>query len=246
MNVEADAADSPPVTRCLFCAEEIPAAAKKCRFCAEWQKPITAKEAPTKGFWEKLEIVGKILSILLIPIVLALLGNFVNTALKKSDVDLRMVELAVDILQEEPTEENKELRTWAIAVINKHAQVAITELAKNELLNKPLPETVPWQPPWPFGALNDSNPFRMSNVTFETVDASGSSVSGYEIVYVPVAYADDESMYRQLPGVTTTTTFLPPGNYLVWWRKNSQEGQKQSVSISKSAERIALMVDQNE
>jgi len=123
---------------CLFCLAEIPKAAQKCRFCAEWQRPATHPQSPKKGPWEKFELVGRVSGILLIPLVLAILGFFFNMSLKKSDVDLRMVEVAVEVLGTDPdpkqSAEDQAMRNWAVDVINHHGEIDIPEDVKSTRL----------------------------------------------------------------------------------------------------------------
>ncbi len=95
-----------------------------------------------KDFWDKL----KIYSFVAIPIIIAFLGHSANISLKEKDVGVRMVEMAVGILKEDPKDnpETPALRKWATSIIEKYSKVKLTKSAKKELEEKPLPKTVAW------------------------------------------------------------------------------------------------------
>jgi len=89
---------------------------------------------------EKFELIGRTIGVVLIPVVLFVMGGILNLSLKKSDVAVRMVELAVEILETDPTEESSKLRTWAIDVIeHHHSEVPLPEGLREELMDSPLP-----------------------------------------------------------------------------------------------------------
>lgn len=126
--------------QCPHCAEEVRNEAKKCPHCHEWIVEPLDERPLNKDAWEKWEVIGRVVSILLIPIVIAILGNTVNTSLKKSDIDLRLIEMAVDVLKSPPSGEDSrevELREWAVDVINARLDVKMSEQAKERLLTAP-------------------------------------------------------------------------------------------------------------
>ena len=74
-----------------------------------------------------------------LPIFLALVG-WVFTASQNEAVNrLKYVEVAISVLQSKPTETQAGLREWAIAVLDKHATVPLTENAKAALRSEPAP-----------------------------------------------------------------------------------------------------------
>ena len=93
-----------------------------------------------KDFWDKL----KIGAFIAIPIVVAIVGGMANYLLKGKDVEVRMVELAVGILKEDPQDNPKitDLRKWATSTINEYSKIKLTKKAIEELEEKPLPKTV--------------------------------------------------------------------------------------------------------
>ena len=58
------------------------------------------------------------LGALFTPIIVAVVGNKVTTAIKEREVSGKFVELAVSILKEPPKPEQKALREWAVGIIN--------------------------------------------------------------------------------------------------------------------------------
>ncbi len=59
----------------------------------------------------------------LTPIIVAVVGNNVTTAIKEREVSSKFVELAVSILRDPPKKEQRELREWAVKIIGNHSGV---------------------------------------------------------------------------------------------------------------------------
>ena len=101
-----------------------------------------------KDFWDKLKIGGFVA----IPIVVLIIGSFANSSLKKKDIEVRMIELAVGILKEDPkAKDNPEtppMRKWAIDIINEYSKVKLSDEVRKELEENPFPETVSWALPF--------------------------------------------------------------------------------------------------
>src|SRR5689334_8691458 len=86
--------------------------------------------------WEKAQALATIFSVLAVPVVLAILGYYFNSALKEREVQGKFVELAVAILREPPQEQARPLRTWATRIIDKYSGVGLTEETKGLLEHK--------------------------------------------------------------------------------------------------------------
>lgn len=93
-----------------------------------------------KDQWDKLKVMSGLLASLLVPVVIAFVGNEYSSALKESENRLRYTELAIEILNEPPTGTNKNIRGWAIDVVNKYSGVPIDEQTKKEMLESPILE----------------------------------------------------------------------------------------------------------
>lgn len=93
-----------------------------------------------KDSWDKLKIFTGLIASLLVPIVIAFVGNEYSSALKESENRLRYTELAIEILNEPPLPRNQNIRGWAIDVVNKYSGVPINNETKQEMLDSPILE----------------------------------------------------------------------------------------------------------
>ena len=93
-----------------------------------------------KDSWDKLKIFTGLIASLLVPIVIAFVGNEYSSALKESENRLRYTELAIEILNEPPLPRNQNIRGWAIDVVNKYSGVPINNETKQEMLYSPILE----------------------------------------------------------------------------------------------------------
>jgi hypothetical protein len=91
--------------------------------------------------WEKF----KILSAVLVPAAITLVGHWYTSAISERGIEAKFVELGVSILQAPPTSGTENLRTWAIAVLNRYSGVQINEATSRDLIqNIPLPSSTTW------------------------------------------------------------------------------------------------------
>lgn len=100
------------------------------------QQNSSNKEQSQDNFspaWKKLQTISSLLTSLLIPIVIAFVGSSVNSTIKSNELGLRYVELAVEILKEEPKSETENLRKWAVEIVNNYASVKLKKAAQKEL-----------------------------------------------------------------------------------------------------------------
>lgn len=108
---------------------------------------------PRDKFWERLKDISNILAALVIPLILGFTGYFVSVILEERKTQSKFVELAVDILSENPqlddegnpTEENMQIRIWAIEVIEEYSGIKFQKEAREGLKTKPL-ELGPFEP----------------------------------------------------------------------------------------------------
>ena len=83
--------------------------------------------------WQKMRVASTMVASIVIPLVLALVGQSYTAALKQNEIGARYVDMAITILKEPPGPENTGLRRWAIGVINYNSQVPLTAEASREL-----------------------------------------------------------------------------------------------------------------
>ncbi len=88
---------------------------------------------------ENVQGVSTIIATLLVPVILALLGWRFTAVQNEAANNLKYVETAISVLQSKPIEAQAGLREWAIAVLDKHATVPLTEQAKFSLRSEPAP-----------------------------------------------------------------------------------------------------------
>ena len=100
---------------------------------------MTKPDEPASG-WEKLRIGANAIGAVAIPVIVGLIGWQVNASVKERDAEIKMIEMAVGILQAKPDPEaTTGLREWAVDLIDRHSEVAISSEARDELVKRPLP-----------------------------------------------------------------------------------------------------------
>ncbi|WP_107669192.1 hypothetical protein [Cyanothece sp. BG0011] len=75
--------------------------------------------------WKKLQVVSQLLSSVLIPVAIGVAGLIINRGLATEELNLKYIDLATDILNEEKINEKEELRDWAVEIINFHIDEAL-------------------------------------------------------------------------------------------------------------------------
>lgn len=86
------------------------------------------------NFWDKLKAVAGVVSAVVIPVVLLVVGNWYSTAIKEREIESQFVELAVEILREEPRPETENLRRWATEVIDRYSGVTLPTQTRDDLI----------------------------------------------------------------------------------------------------------------
>ena len=92
-------------------------------------------EGGRKDNWDKAIIFFEILKI--VCIVAGIL--VINTTLKTNELKIEYVKIAVDILKAKPDSESKELRLWAVEVLDSKSDIPLSKEAVKTLLQKELP-----------------------------------------------------------------------------------------------------------
>lgn len=93
-----------------------------------------------KDNWDKFEILGKVIGVLLIPIAISYFGHQYNKSLQQNEIKLKYIEIATSILRDKPNKETKEIRSWAIDVLSKYSLVGFDKKALKELTETALPK----------------------------------------------------------------------------------------------------------
>jgi uncharacterized protein YjbI with pentapeptide repeats len=90
-------------------------------------------ETKKKDIWDKMVSLSTLLASVLVPVVLAIVGNAYTNAMKQSENRVKYTELAMNILKEKPSPDTEALRGWAIEVVNQYSGVQMSDRAKVEL-----------------------------------------------------------------------------------------------------------------
>lgn len=86
--------------------------------------------------WEKAQVISKIIGAIALPIVILFVGGWIDNAIKSREINTKYVELAINILKEQPQKENTNLRQWAFIVMNRYSEIKLSEDIGNALINK--------------------------------------------------------------------------------------------------------------
>jgi hypothetical protein len=91
-----------------------------------------------KDVWDKISALSVLLASVLVPVLLAVVGNAYTNALKQSENRVKYTELAISILKDKPAPETQDVRAWAIDVINQYSGVSMSAQVKSQLLGSRL------------------------------------------------------------------------------------------------------------
>lgn len=79
------------------------------------------------------------LTIVVIPLAVALGGWWISTAIQESQNRVKYIELAINVLQTPPSSDTPNLRVWAIEVMDNYSEVPLSDELKRELRTKRIP-----------------------------------------------------------------------------------------------------------
>lgn len=91
-----------------------------------------------KDVWDKLTTMSALFASVLVPVVLAFVGNAYTNALKQAENRVKYTELAISILKDKPSPETQDVRAWAVDVINQYSGVPMSAKVKSQLLGSRL------------------------------------------------------------------------------------------------------------
>lgn len=91
---------------------------------------------------DNFKIISQGASWVLIPIVLAIIGFFIQNSIKvreiqtkEREIQTKYIELSINILKDSPTQERIPLRTWAFEVITRFSPFQMDDNLKKQLIN---------------------------------------------------------------------------------------------------------------
>lgn len=82
---------------------------------------------------KKYQAVASIASYIAIPLIIAAIGFVLQSRLGDDGLSKDYVSIAVGILKDNPTEQEPELRKWAVAVLDKHSPIPFSNKTKESL-----------------------------------------------------------------------------------------------------------------
>lgn len=85
--------------------------------------------------FETLNKFSPLIATIVIPMVLAIIGNQYTSAVKEREVQGKFVVLAVDILKQKPSDGKRNIREWATNILNKYSGVRLSDAARDDLIN---------------------------------------------------------------------------------------------------------------
>lgn len=128
--------------------------------------------------WQKLKIISNTAGIIIIPFVIAIMGNLFAQSIKDREIQGKYVELSLQILKDKPSEDNKNIRQWAIDVVNKYSGVMLTPEAAQDLKNK-IPITMNNSTIMNIPISNTNNPIEV-DVIFGNANIGAAIISVYD------------------------------------------------------------------
>lgn len=84
----------------------------------------------------KITAIVNTLSLLAIPIAISIIPLKYQESMQRDKINSEYIALAVTILKDEPTENNKQIRTWAVRLIDKYSEVKLSSVQQEELIKK--------------------------------------------------------------------------------------------------------------
>ena len=120
-----------------------------------------------KDIWDKITALSVLIASVLVPIVLAIVGQAYTSAMKQSENRVKYTELAISILKDKPIPETQDVRAWAIDVVNQYSGVPMSSQVREQLLRSRL-----------VGSDLSNSDFTSSKLTwsnFDFADFDGSS-----------------------------------------------------------------------
>lgn len=95
-------------------------------------------EEQKKDGWDKVGVLSGLIASILIPLVVAIVGNSYSTAIKESENRIKYIELAISILKDKPSPETHQIRSWAVQVVDRYSDVPLPAQAREQLLKRRL------------------------------------------------------------------------------------------------------------
>lgn len=100
------------------------------------RKSKEEEEKPSNVIWERVKIISTLIASILVPIVIALIGYWYSNAMKERELQIRYLELATNILSQQPQKEQIYIRQWAVQIIKYYSEIPLADSVENNLIYK--------------------------------------------------------------------------------------------------------------
>ena len=108
-----------------------------------------------QGTLKKVQSIATIVSSVAIPIVIALVGWWVQSSISNEGIKKDYVQMAIGILKDTENQKDEEMRKWAVAVLDKNSPVPFSRDLRSKLVEGsvfvstpfPMPPEVLMKPP---------------------------------------------------------------------------------------------------
>lgn len=129
----------------------------------------------------KVQSIAAILSSVAIPIVIALVGWWVQSTVSTESIKKDYVQMAVGILKDTEKQKDEEMRKWAVAVLDKYSPIPFSQSLRDKLekgaifVNAPFPDPpeILMKPPLKLYPLPDKRPVTMEDLLKTIVENYG-------------------------------------------------------------------------
>lgn len=129
----------------------------------------------------KIQSIATILSSVAIPIVIALVGWWVQSSVSNEGIKKDYVQMAVGILKDTEKQKDEEMRKWAVAVLDKNSPVPFSSDLRSKLekgavfvsVSFPSPPEVLMKPPLKLQPLPNKKSVTMGDLLSTTVENYG-------------------------------------------------------------------------
>ena len=91
-----------------------------------------------KDFWDITLILIQGVAYIAIPIVIFFVGSNIDSSIQERATNVKYIEIATEILRDEPSKESDPLRDWAINIIVTYSDIELTAEALQSLRTKPI------------------------------------------------------------------------------------------------------------
>lgn len=130
---------------------------------------------------DKIQSIASIASAVAIPIVIAIVGWWVQSSMSNESIKKDYVQMAIGILNSPERQKDEEMRKWAVAILNENAPIPFSQDLKDKLEQGyvfvapafPTPPEVLMKPPVKLEPLPEKETITVDEMLISTVENYG-------------------------------------------------------------------------